>query len=218
MNVYYRYCVSVLSRRAPTILVCCQRLGCCVLLLMMAMQLSACKSRPAQFYVMNPVLRHGQLYRHQRVLVGPLTMASYLQRSQIVTRLSANQIHVDEFQRWAQPLRDNVKEVLVQNLRSALHSNYVFPYHGNINTAAQYQVAVTIERFDVSQSGLSLLKASWYIKNPLSNHIVMAKTRTFRQQIYLGNTLCYQCLVRSMNQNLDSLSQAIAASIRGSAR
>ena len=48
--------------------------------------------------------------------VGPITVPKYLDRPQIVTRSGRNQLALGEFDRWAEPLQDNVLRVLAENL------------------------------------------------------------------------------------------------------
>ena len=61
--------------------------------------------------------------------LGPVTLPGYLDRSELVTRLSDNQVAVSPTARWAEPLRDNVLRALSQNLVRVLGpDDYVF-YH-----------------------------------------------------------------------------------------
>ena len=54
--------------------------------------------------------------RNIGILVGPIRMALYLDRSDIVIRDSQNQIRLAEFSQWAGPLHENFSRVLAENL------------------------------------------------------------------------------------------------------
>ena len=76
----------------------------CVLV---SLLLTACGSSPPvrYFSLSSTVTGGGQDAENAVVLgLGPIRMAEYLNRSQIVTRGSDAEIKVDEFNRWAEPL------------------------------------------------------------------------------------------------------------------
>src|SRR3954465_9716490 len=50
------------------------------------------------------------------ISVGPVTLAKYLDRPQIVTRPTPNELDVAEFDRWGGRLEDNVAQVLAEDL------------------------------------------------------------------------------------------------------
>jgi uncharacterized lipoprotein YmbA len=75
--------------------------------------LGACASTPSRFYLLNalatpetipsPATSQGPV-----IGVGPITMPRYVDRPQIVTRVGRNQLALGEFDRWAEPLQNNV--------------------------------------------------------------------------------------------------------------
>jgi uncharacterized protein len=46
----------------------------------------------------------------------PVVLPDYLDRPQIVTRTAPNQMHIDEYHRWAGQLKDELSRVLTENL------------------------------------------------------------------------------------------------------
>ena len=87
--------------------------------------LSACagKSASSKFYVLSP-LPQSKLSAAEGTTIGvfPVAMPDYLDRPQIVTRVSENEIKLDEFSRWAEPLKENFYSVLVENLSTLLNT------------------------------------------------------------------------------------------------
>ena len=71
-------------------------------------------SQPTHFYVLTPLTRADRLQpitgdKLELALgVGPVTLPSYLDRPQIVTRLESNRLDMAEFEQWAEPLQESV--------------------------------------------------------------------------------------------------------------
>src|SRR5215510_6709686 len=81
--------------------------------------LGACASMPSRFYILNTLPAQVPAAAAERgpvIGVGPITMPKYLDRPEIVTRASQNQLTFGQFDRWAEPLQDNVFRVLAENL------------------------------------------------------------------------------------------------------
>lgn len=106
--------------------------------------------------------------------VGPVRIPDYLQRSEIATRVSPTQIEYSQVNRWAEPLEECFPRVLAQDLSSSLATNRVvmFPWLGN--TRVDYQVQVSVERFELTSQGQAVLTARWMIRNPRTGKIVAA--------------------------------------------
>ena len=54
------------------------------------------------------------------VLVGPVSVPLAGDRPQIVVAVSPNQVSLDEFNRWASPLANNIARVVAENLAAML--------------------------------------------------------------------------------------------------
>ncbi len=95
--------------------------------------------------------------------LGPVTLPGYLDRSELVTRLSDNQVAVSPTARWAEPLRDNVLRALSQNLVRTLGTDdYVF-YPWYESAQVDYGVSVDFARFEADSTGSVTLEADWRI-------------------------------------------------------
>jgi uncharacterized lipoprotein YmbA len=93
--------------------------------------------------------------------LGPITVPGYLDRLQIVTRLGENELAVSEVERWAEPLADNVRRTLAENLSAMLPgSSYVdFPWFPS--EAPDLAVALDIRRFEADSAGVAVLDVTW---------------------------------------------------------
>jgi uncharacterized lipoprotein YmbA len=144
------------------------------------------------------------------VEVGPVQLPKYLNRPQIITRLSPNKIQIADFDRWAEPLKDNVLRVLVENLSHLLWDDHiaVIPWTGS--TSANYRVSVNIIRFDGQLGKDVFLMAGWTIHDIENNSIRLAK----RSRLKAPSGPSYDAMVSSKSRLLADLSQEIAEGIR----
>lgn len=176
--------------------------------------LSGCRTAPSHFYVLSafPSLHGKGITRTKLYLgLGPVSIPAYLDTPQIITRLSLNQLHLNEYHRWTSPLRDNVKRVLHQNfqrlLPHAIFSQYPWPLH----TKIQYAIQIKILRFDTNSQGKSILIAQWKILDKSEKHIYYNQTTTLTHPAIITN---YRSIVAAMSQNLSRLTLIIARRIR----
>jgi len=104
--------------------------------------------------------------------VGPITMPTYLDRAEIVTRVPPNTIRMSILDRWAEPLRDNFARVLANDLEAASGSQNVlsFPWYGN--PTVDYRVTIDVEQFEQRSDGVAVLVARWRLRKDISGAAV----------------------------------------------
>ncbi len=184
-----------------------------VIILLLAM-LTACSSKPATFYIMNPLPQKINKHSSLQVSVDTVNVASYLQKAQIVTRLSSQSLKLAEFNRWAEPLRENITSVIIENLKVILLTPYVLPYPAYTANDSNVRVVVNVTRFDTSESGMSVLNANWRLINPRTGKIIRARSIKLSKPVVFRKKSDYGAIVAAMNFNLKQLCYAIARSIR----
>jgi hypothetical protein len=94
---------------------------------------------------------------------GPLLMPDYLDRPQIVTRSSLNELQIDEFHRWGGDLSSDVKRVMAQNLSLLLNSDRVQIYPWVAGEQVEYQVRFALIRLDGEVGKQAWVRARWEI-------------------------------------------------------
>ena len=95
--------------------------------------------------------------------VGPIRMPLYLDRSDIVTRDSQNQVVIADFAQWAGPLQENFSRVLAENLSVLLATDKVAIFPFTRSTETDYNVTVYVTRFDGMPGDKAHLRARWAI-------------------------------------------------------
>jgi uncharacterized lipoprotein YmbA len=185
-----------------------------VLLLALVFFLFACagKSTPSKFYVLSS-LPQSPLTATEGGTIGvyPVTMPDYLDRPQVVTRMSENELNLDEFSRWAEPLRDSFTSALVQDLSTLLDTAKVIRTTENPGIPIAYQVGVDVVRFDGTLGGDVVLVVKWGLFEEGGKKLLLGKRSTFTEPTG-GAT--YDAYVAAESRAVSALSREIAEAIK----
>ena len=142
--------------------------------------------------------------------VGPIRMPLYLDRPDIVTRGSLNQVEIADFAQWAGPLQENFSRVLAENLSVLLATDKVgiFPFFRRGST--DYNVTVYVTRFDGMPGDKANLRARWSILDPTRKQSFYEKHSEIIHPTADNTT---EALVAAKSQTLGDLSREIAKAI-----
>jgi len=193
-----------------------QKVSMCVVVVLLALAvcLSACagKSASSKFYVLSP-LPQAKLSGADGKTIGvfPVVMPDYLDRPQIVARVSENEIMIDEFNRWAAPLKENLYTVLVDNLSALLNSEKVLKTTQKLGVLASLQVGVEVVRFDGTLGGDVVLNVRWGLFETEGKKLVLSKRSLFKEPT---SAATYEALVAAQSRAVAALSREIAEAIR----
>jgi uncharacterized protein len=175
------------------------------------------KSAPTQFYMLNPVPLEtaspppvaGQPTVY--IVLDPIEVPEYLNRPQIVTQLDRSEYQLDEFNRWMEPLGDNLTRVIAENLSEMLAADGIDILSMSRPMEANYTVAVQILRMDGKRGQDMVLVARWSLFDQADNSLLLTK-RSIIQETVSDDT--YQGLVLLQNRMIESLSREIADGIK----
>ena len=147
---------------------CFSRLAMVLMFLLTGGLLSSCLSSntPAtRFYVLNP-LDFGEKpaagpREDLSLEIASLHLPQYLERPQIVTRSTGNQLDLAEFHQWGGNLRKNMMRVLAKNLSQLLGTAdvYMSPHHPS--TPADFRVQLEVMKFERDPDGKVRLSTQW---------------------------------------------------------
>jgi uncharacterized lipoprotein YmbA len=141
--------------------------------------------------------------------VGPIKFPEYLRRREIVTRVTADQVDLSDNNRWAEPLDSNFEAVLSQNLSAMLGTQRVMLFPSYSNAKADYQVELSVVRFDTSSDGHSQLTARWIIRDGGTGQEIYATESTTSGPVAKDDIAGSEALSR----DLADLSKQIATKI-----
>ena len=141
--------------------------------------------------------------------VGPVEIAGYLDRPQIVFRASENELELAEFDKWAEPLDRNIERVLVHNLSGMLRTEHVIirPWSPLQMT---YQIAVRVHRFDASADGEVFLRARWAILQERGRRMLVMKTSQYSEQMTDQE---YQATEATLNRDYKGMAAAMSRAL-----
>jgi len=145
-----------------------------------------------------------------RVEVGPTTVPAAVDRPQIVLRLDANRVALQEQSRWAEPLKESIPRVVASNLAVLLPDAQVATDAQGAAVAADCQVKIDIQRFDSVLGEAATLEVLWTVidtsDGATTNGRLLVREPAPGQQ--------FDALVAAHSRALAALSQDIAAEIR----
>lgn len=126
------------------------------------------------FYVLTAMSQPDEAATGRRLVLGlgPLILPPYLNRPEMVTRVEANQLSFDEFNRWGEPLKDNFLGVLATDLGTLVGIERIIFYPWYANTPMNYAVNVAVLRFEKQPDGTAVLGARWAIGDGRGNVLV----------------------------------------------
>ena len=186
-----------------------------VMLVGLLLGLEACTSTPSRFYILSSLSTADTIAATATeqgpvIGVGPIALPKYLDRPQIVTRTGYNQLALAEFDRWAEPLQDNVSRVLAENLARLIPTDQVLLYAWPRSATLDYQVTVEVLQFDGWLGGESRLLALWSILDgaelPLLSQRASLNTPVGGRE--------YEAMVVAMSQLLEWLSRDLTFAIQ----
>lgn len=126
------------------------------------------KPDPSRFFTLTAIAQPGAATKGPinsgiSIGIGPIRLPSYLDREQIVTRVSPNRMDLSEYDRWAEPLDTSFTRVLGQNLSVLLNTDRVVFYPWELSRRPNYQLTIEVVRFESNARGEVQLSARWEI-------------------------------------------------------
>ena len=175
-------------------------------------------TRLSRFYLLTPMIEAAKASqpadRDLAVGLTSIDLPQYLDRPQIASRASDNQLNLAEFDRWAEPLRKNFTRVLDENLSFLLSTDHVVVYPKKHVTKVDYFVTVDVIRFDGSPFGGASLTARWMILDGNSRRVLEMNKSSYVQPVG-ANT--YDALAAALSRTLEQFSRDLAAAIEAQA-
>jgi uncharacterized lipoprotein YmbA len=143
--------------------------------------------------------------------VGPIKLPGYLDREQLVTRISQNRFAVSENDRWAEPLEDNFALVLSQDLSAILSSDKVTQYPWPTNRRPRYQVEIDVLRFEADTAHTAHLIARWILRDLATKETLNVRESGLAEPVNEATT---EASVAALSELLGAFSQQIAEALR----
>jgi uncharacterized lipoprotein YmbA len=128
-----------------------------------------------------------------------------------VTRVSENEIKIDEFSRWAEPLKESFTRALVQNLSSLLGTAKVIRTTESPGIPMALQVGVEVVQFDGTLGGDVVLVVKWGLFGEGGKKLLIAKRSSFKEPT---GAATYEAFVAAESRAVAALSRELAEAIK----
>lgn len=143
--------------------------------------------------------------------VGPVEFPKFLDRPQIVTRKSQNQIEVSEFHRWAGSLPGDFSRVLAKNISILLPTDRVAVYPWGEQFSPTYRIKLDVEQFDGRLGERVVLDVTWKVTDQEGTNQLLVRKSLIEEPVSDKN---YEALVVAESNALATLSRTIVEEIR----
>jgi uncharacterized protein len=141
--------------------------------------------------------------------IGPIDFPDYLKRLEVVTRATSNRLDVSPVDRWGEPLDKNFERVLGENLAQLLQTDRVENYPWPRRTPIDYQIVISVERFETTADGQAQMKTRWTLKDGATGKDLYA-SETIAASPAAGSG---ETTASALSEDLATLSRAIASQI-----
>ncbi len=171
-----------------------------------------------KFYVLNPLASSASLMSetdHKGLLsleVVSLRLPQYLERPQIVTRSSGNQLELAEFHQWGGNLRKNMMRVLAKNLSQILGTPNIAISPYRPPTPPDFRIELEVMKFERDHDGQVRLSTQWRLSRG-KNQSTLATQITDLTSPTVHTGPDYEHTVSAMSALIGELSQIISQEI-----
>ena len=147
--------------------------------------------------------------------VGPVRIPGYLDREQLVTRVSESRFDISENDRWIEPLDENFSRVLAQDLYALLKSDRIFRYPWPNGRYITHQIDIEVLRFEATAANEAQLSARWAVIETVTKQMLASKTSFIKKPIQ-GATK--EATVEALSATVADFSREIANTVRAVAK
>jgi len=175
--------------------------------------LAGCGSSPkTNFYTLNTIPATDQTITTSvapyTIAIGPVIIPELIDRPQLVTRRGSNQVAINEFERWAEPLQNEIPRLIAGQLRQILDaqvSTYPQTTHGK-----DLILTLEVQHFESTPGDAATIELLWTLRTTKEQPPQQGRALV-REPV---SDTSYEALVAAHGRALTKISQEIAAAIR----
>ena len=167
-------------------------------------------SPPSRFYTLSAPRGAVTASSNISVIVGPVAVPAVVDRPQMVVDIGANQVRLEEFDRWAAPLQNGIARVVADNLVQMLGTPRVTLSGQTLSADADYRATIDVQSFQSAPQEAATLDAVWIVRRSKDGKSETGRT-TVREPV---QEKTYDGLAAAHSRALARLSQDIAGAVR----
>ena len=133
---------------------------------LLGLLISGCGSSPKSTYYTfsTPPIPAESNANKTRIMVGPVSLPELIDRPQLVVQVSANEVALQEYHRWAGSLKGNIANAIVANLARDLATSNVWSFSQSTQSNYDYQIVVDVQNIDSKLGDGVLVDVLWTIR------------------------------------------------------
>jgi uncharacterized lipoprotein YmbA len=143
--------------------------------------------------------------------VGPIQIPSYLDRPEVVTRVSETELSVSDTNRWGEPLAQGVSRAVAQNLAGQLPNLRIVQFPWSSKVQIDYRVKVDFTRLECTSDGNAIVQASWTIQRGTDGIPIESSTTSFANPAGANERTASAALSRGIGQVSSEIARELAA-------
>lgn len=175
------------------------------------LMLVGCGTTPnPRFYALTGAAPPAASSSELSVAVGPVTIPAAVDRPQIVVNVGPNRVRLEEFDRWAAPLQNDIARAVVANLVAALGTPRVMLAWAPVTAGVDYRAIIEIQRFESVLGEAATLDAVWAVSRTKDGKSQTGRT-TAREPTSDGS---FDALAAAHSRAVGRLSQDLANALR----
>lgn len=188
----------------------------CLLLLAIALLLTGCaRTATTAYYQLTAAPPERQEAVAPRptaavIGIGPITLPEYLDRPQIVSRQATNRLQISDRHRWAEPLADNIAQVLQENLARTLGSENVILYPWSPSLSVDLHIPIEILHCEADDGDVWFV-ARWSVQSRESKVLLSQQRSSHRLNVAPPSD--YDRRAAALSEALARFSAEIAAAV-----
>jgi len=171
-----------------------------------ALGVGCASTPPSHFYTLRATATPVATKSSLSLAVGPVSIPAVVDRPEIVVSAAPNEVWLDEFNRWASPLQDNLARVIAENLAALLGTPHVTQFPQQLSAGSDYRVAIEVLRFESAPGEAATLDAIWTVRRTQDGKTETGRT-TAREPVRAKG---YEALAAAHSRATARLSQDIA--------
>lgn len=172
--------------------------------------LAACGAGPKSYYMLTadgPAPAGGG----GGIGVGPVIVAEYIDRPNLVLQEQPNQLAISSDHRWAGALDASIARVTATNLGRRAGTGNVRVYPWPRDEGLRHQVTIDVREFHGAADGHAVIEAGWRVYALPERRLIASRTFTAREALEKDG---YQPLVAAQSRLLSKMADDIAAVIK----
>jgi uncharacterized protein len=189
-----------------------------ILILISLVLFTYCSSSPPiHKYVLTPSIENNAVTNSSNsgkeitLAIGSVEFAEYLMRPEMINFIRSNELSIDQFNRWAEPLDENFKRVLIENLSNLIPTDKIYFFPIQKENPNRFLVSISVNEFGMRTDSSVVLDARWNVSKKFKKDYLMTRKSFYSEK---ASGFSIERRVALLSELIGKLSRDIANEIK----